>query len=159
MENASKLWTVIYRRLVHFFFFLHLEIGFVKSLNCKRILYEEVRAQRACSTRKLVLVSTLRSCSGGFAIVNSGINTRQSGESVVRSVVSQVPEEGAREGRVMTLTIDVIRRALFLDHCHRRTLISFLEPRTTRFDPDFFKKSERGGKKKRKDGIIVDRIF
>lgn len=33
---------------------------------------------------------------------------RQSGESAVRSVVSQVPEEGAREGRVMTLTIDVI---------------------------------------------------
>lgn len=86
----------------------------------------------------------------GFAIVNSGINTRQSGESVVRSVVSQVPEEGAREGRVMTLTIDVIRRALFLDHCHRRTLISFLEPRTIRFDPDFFKKSERGGKKREK---------
>lgn len=76
---------------------------------------------------------------------------RQSGKSAVRSVVSQVPEEGAREGRVMTLTIDVIR-ALFLDHRHRGTLISFLEPRTTRFDPDFVKKGERRGKKKKEKG-------
>lgn len=76
---------------------------------------------------------------------------RQSGESAVRSVVSQVPEEGAREGRVMTLTIDVIR-ALFLDHRHRGTLISFLEQRTTRFDPDFVKKGERRGKKKKEKG-------
>lgn len=76
---------------------------------------------------------------------------RQSGESAVRSVVSQVPEEGAREGRVMTLTIDVIR-ALFLDRRHRGTLISFLEPRTTRFYPDFVKKGERRGKKKKEKG-------
>lgn len=83
---------------------------------------------------------------------------RQSGESAVRSVVSQVPEEGAREGRVMTLTIDVIR-ALFLDHRHRGTLISFLEPRTTRFDPDFVKKGkEEKGKRKEKDRMF-DRIF
>lgn len=74
---------------------------------------------------------------------------RQSGESAVRSVVSQVPEEGAREGRVMTLTIDVIR-ALFLDRRHRGTLISFLEPRTTRFDPDFVKKARGGERRKRK---------
>lgn len=76
---------------------------------------------------------------------------RQSGESAVRSVVSQVPEEGAREGYVMTLTIDVIR-ALFLDRRHRGTLISFLEPRTTRFYPDFVKKGERRGKKKKEKG-------
>lgn len=52
----------------------------------------------------------------------------------------------------MTLTIDVIR-ALFLDHCHRRTLISFLEPRTI-FVFDLFEK--RRGKEKEKER---DRIF
>ena len=51
----------------------------------------------------------------------------------------------------MTLTIDVIR-ALFLDHCHRRTLISFLEPRTI-FVFDLFEKRREEEKEKR-DGIF-----